>query len=81
MATLTERNEWTERYRFVSVRGTFWNRAMVRAGVMRYLRYMRPEGKALDEVLDDDKFMRGLRGLVPARVIEAVWMEARIRGQ
>lgn len=81
MATLTERNEWTERYRFVSVRGTFWNRSMVRSGVMQHIRCLRPKAACLDEVLDDDKFMRGLRGLVPARVIEAVWMEARIRGQ
>ena len=74
-------NDWTNRYEIVSVRGRLWTRAMVRKGVMAHLSDLRPIPAIVDEVLNDHTFMRFMRGMVPSRVIEAVWLEARLRAE
>jgi len=83
--------EFAQRYMITSVTGRVWNRTMIRKAAMDQvrrsplpgLRGLPVEERAalVDRVLDDDAFMRGLAGTVPARVVEAiedrVWKLAR----
>lgn len=72
---------WTARYQITSLRGRVWSREMVRRRVVQLGRGLGLPviGRLVDEVLDDDLFMTRRRGEIPARVVDAVHQEARLR--
>lgn len=82
--TILSDSEWQERYRITSLAGRIWTRSMVRklAGdELRSLSLASPQRRrlALDEVLDDDAFMRPMAGSVPAHVAREVALRALAR--
>lgn len=75
------RDEFIQRYRIMSRTGLLYDRDMLlsacsRDAVARALKVRRPE---LAAVVDDDAFMRPMSGMVPARYVEAVALEAVVR--
>jgi hypothetical protein len=73
---------WADRYIITSVKGRIWSRPMVRTKVLalgRRLLLLPANTDIVDEILDDDAFMTRGRGEIPARVVEAVHEEARLR--
>lgn len=82
---LTDR-EWQDRYVVTSIKGKIWKRSEVQAGAMKLAMLLagtsHPRPTVLESVksvLNDDTFMRPIRGSVPARVTEDVAMEAFLR--
>jgi hypothetical protein len=78
-----DRKAWIETYEVTSVKGRIWTRSMVRSGVLRLAAAAchKVDRASVDQVLDDSTFMIRRRGEIPARVIEAVLMEAVIRSR
>ncbi len=81
---MTEK-EWQERYEITSLKGRIWKRSELRKRASEMLKTLMP-GKtpiarrtAVLAVLDDPTFMRGRKGMVPARVIEEAAIEAMLR--
>ncbi len=73
-----ERDAWIHRYAFVSTAGVYHDRSKIITGCMRNVRQDPSDSTRTitrDEiaaVVDDDAFMIKLKGLIPARVCEAV---------
>lgn len=74
--------EWQARYKITSVKGKLWKRSEIRNRAVRITAGLMPEQPrlgvrtAVQLLLDDPAFMRQRTGMVPARVIEDVGMEA-----
>lgn len=83
---MTEK-EWQDRYEITSVKGRIWKRSEVAKRAIEMLRSLSPgttppaRRTAVLLVLGDPEFMRGRRGMVPARVIEDAAIEAMLRMQ
>lgn len=81
---MTEK-EWQERYEITSTKGRIWKRSELRKRAAERLKSLLPSKTptarrtAVLAVLDDPTFMRGRRGMVPARVIEDAAIEAMMR--
>ena len=77
--------EWQERYMITSIKGRIWKRSELRNKAVRITATLLPEQPrlavrtAVQLVLDDPAFMRPRAGMVPARVISDVGMEAFLR--
>jgi hypothetical protein len=77
--------EWQEHYKITSLKGKIWKRSELRNRAVRIAAMLAPEQArlairtAVQIVLDDADFMRRYTGMVPARVIEDVGMEAFLR--
>ena len=78
-------SEWQDRYEITSTKGRIWKRSELRKRAAERLKSLLP-GKtaaarriAVQAVLDDPTFMRGRRGMVPARVVEDAAIEAMLR--
>lgn len=72
---------WTECYEITSMRGRVWSRAMIRSAALALGRRLGlpVDGARVDAVLDDERFMASRRGMIPARVVDDIHTEARIR--
>ncbi len=84
---MTEK-EWQERYEITSTKGRIWKRGELRKRAAELLKSLMPlmpvrtpvaRRAAVQAVLDDAAFMRPRKGMVPARVIEDVAIEAMLR--
>ena len=81
---MTEK-EWQERYEITSTKGRIWTRVELRKRAAEMLKALLPaktpvaRRTAVLAVLDDSTFMRPRKGMVPARVIEDVSIEAMLR--
>ncbi len=79
--------EWQDRYMITSVKGKIWKRSELRNKAARITAALLPEQPrlairtAVQGVLDDPVFMRPRAGMVPARVIDDVGIEAFLRLQ
>ncbi len=77
--------EWQERYEITSIKGRIWKRSEIAKRAVDALRTLLPsstrEGRraAVLELLDDPAFMRGRKGMVPARVVGDDSLEAMLR--
>jgi hypothetical protein len=77
--------EWQDFYEITSTKGRIWKRSELRKRAAEMLKTLDPKATpvarrtAVLHVLDDATFMRLRRGEVPARVIEAVSIEAMLR--
>jgi hypothetical protein len=77
--------EWQDRYEITSIKGRIWKRSELRKRASEMLKVMLPDKTpiarriAVQLVLDDPSFMRGRKGMVPARVIEDAAIEAMLR--
>ena len=72
------REEFIERYRIVSTTGRCYDRVMLLSAATRcwLARATKVSRRDLAAVIDDDTFLRLRCGEVPARVAEAVCLEA-----
>ena len=72
------REEFIERYRIVSTTGRCYDRAMLLGAATRcwLARATKMSRRDLAAVIDDDAFLRPRSGEVPARIAEAVCLEA-----
>jgi hypothetical protein len=81
---MTEK-EWQDRYEITSLKGRIWKRSEVltRASELlkKFMQDMSPIAlrTAIAGVLDDVSFMCSRKGMIPARVVEDVQMEAMLR--
>ena len=81
---MTEK-EWQNAHEITSTKGRIWKRSEVAKHAVAMLRSLLPDTTpvarrtAVMIVLDDPAFMRGRRGTVPARVVEAAAIEAMLR--
>lgn len=81
---MTEK-EWQDRYEITSTKGRIWKRSELLKRAAEMLKTLSPSNTPVARriaalaVLDDAAFMRPRRGEVPARVIEAVAIEAMLR--
>ena len=73
---MTEK-EWQERYEITSTKGRIWKRVELRKravdaayGLLLHKLSRAVIGTEVGRLLDNDAFMRGRRGMVPARVID-----------
>lgn len=79
--------EWQERYMITSIKGRIWKRSEIRKRTVDILRTLSPgttptaRRLAVELLLDDPTFMRFYTGMVPARVISDVAIEAMLRMQ
>jgi hypothetical protein len=77
--------EWQDRYKITSLKGTIWKRSDLRNRAVKIAASLAPEQSrlmirtAVQIVLDDPAFMRLRSGMVPTRVIEDAGMEAFLR--
>jgi len=77
--------EWQDRYEITSTKGRIWKRSELRKRASEMLKLLRSDmtptarRAAVQSVLDDASFIRPRKGEVPARVIEAVAIEAMLR--
>jgi hypothetical protein len=77
--------QWQERYEITSTKGRIWKRSEVRKRAAEMLKSLAPSTTpvarraAVQAVLDDAAFMRGRKGMVPARVVEDAAIEAMLR--
>lgn len=73
--------EFIARYRIVSTTGRCYDRAMLLNATTRcwLARGTKLHRRELAAVIDDDAFLRPHGGEVPARVAEAVYLEALVR--
>lgn len=77
--------EWQARYEITSIKGRIWKRSELRKRASEMLKVMLPDKTplarrtAVQIVLDDPSFMRGRKGMVPARVIGDASIEAMLR--
>jgi hypothetical protein len=78
-------NEWQDFYEITSTKGRIWKRGEIAKRSVQILKVLDPKTtpvarrRAVRIVLDDAAFMRPRRGEVPARVTEAVAIEAMLR--
>ena len=74
-------DEFIARYRIMSSTGRYYDRGMVLSACARdaIAKTMKLRRAELAAVLDDDAFIRPMAGMVPARVAEAVALEALVR--
>lgn len=78
-------SEWQARYEITRAKGLIWKRLEIARRAVELLKKLSPgttppaRRTAVLLVLDDPTFMRPRRGMIPARVIEDVAMEAMLR--
>ena len=73
--------DFIARYRIVSIKGRCYDRAMLLSAATRcwLARVTKVSRRELAVIIDDDAFLRPHAGEVPARVTEAVYLEALVR--
>jgi hypothetical protein len=77
--------EWQALYAVTSTKGLIWRKCEVAKRAVELLKTLSPGTEpparrtAVLHVLDDTTFMRPRRGMIPARVVEDVAMEAMLR--
>lgn len=78
-------DEWQSLYEITSTKGLIWRKREIAKRAVAKLKTISPNTTAPARraavllVLDDPAFMRFRRGVIPARVIEEVAMEAMLR--
>lgn len=79
--------EWQDRYEITSIKGRIWKRSEVAKRAIEMLKLLASDATpparriAVLLVLDDPTFMLPRRGMVPARVVSDVAIEAMLRMQ
>lgn len=81
---MTEK-EWQERYEITSLKGRIWKRSELCKHTTAMLKTLMPGKTPLARrtvvlaVLDDQAFMRGRKGMIPACVVKDAVIEAMLR--